>query len=282
MSTLKKLALLSFISIFVLCSTEPPVFDGAKLNLYNCDIKNNTKLKGTPEREIYVVGHAYGKPGEGDFFPDKLINYFENNVDRKNSFVALTGDFVRINSLESFIKVKDYIDKNFEDYFISVGNHEIENSESNYYQVYKNDYYLKEFNNFLLISANFSNNNWLPREQDIKKINYSINNSNKENIILLSHQIFWLNEIENKINPNSNALLETDLNENSLWWIENIDNKNIIVISGDYGAWGNETFCYIDQNKMFIANGIGDHEKDSILKIVEYNNFFEVLEVPLN
>jgi len=282
MFSFKKSALLSFIFIFVLCSSDPPILDGVKLNLYNCDIKNNTKLKGTPEREVFVVGHAYGKPGEGDFFPDKLANYLEKNANKSTSYLALTGDFVRVNSIDSFIKVKDYIDQNFNGYFIAVGNHEIENSASNYYSVFKNDYYSMEFNSFLLISANFSNSNWLPSSDNIEKINNSINNSKKENVIILSHQIFWQKESDKKINPNSNALLETELNEDSLWWVENRDKKNLIVISGDYGAWGSETFCYINQNIMFIANGIGNHDKDSILKIIEYKDFFELVEIPLD
>jgi len=286
MFSFKKSALLSFIFIFififVFCSSDPPILDGVKLNLYNCDIKNNTKLKGTPEREVFVVGHAYGKPGEGDFFPDKLANYLEKNANKPTSYLALTGDFVRVNSIDSFIKVKDYIDQNFNGYFIAVGNHEIENSASNYYSVFKNDYYSMEFNSFLLISANFSNSNWLPSSDNIEKINNSINNSKKENVIILSHQIFWQKESDKKINPNSNALLETELNEDSLWWVENRDKKNLIVISGDYGAWGSETFCYINQNIMFIANGIGNHDKDSILKIIEYKDFFELVEIPLD
>ena len=64
--------------------------------------------------------------------------------------------------------------------------------------------------------------------------------------------------------------------------VEKRDERNLIVISGDYGAWGSETFCYIDQDIMFIANGIGNHDKDSILKIIEYKDFFELVEIPLN
>jgi len=33
---------------------------------------------------------------------------------------------------------------------------------------------------------------------------------------------------------------------------------------------------------MFIANGIGNHDKDSILKIIEYKDFFELVEIPLD
>jgi len=281
MFSFKRLVLLFF--IFVFCSAgSSPIFEGVKLDLYNCNIKNNTELKGTPKKEIYVVGHAYGKPGEGLFFPDKLTNYLEKYVNKSTSYLALTGDFVRINSLESFTKVKDYINQNFIDYFIAVGNHEIKNSATNYYSIFKNDYYSKEFESFLLISANFSNSNWLPSSVDIEKINNSINSSNKENVIILSHQIFWQKESVKKINPNSDALLETELSEDSLWWIEKKDKKNFFVISGDYGAWGNETYCHINQNKMFIANGIGDHDKDSILKIIEYKDFFELVEIPLD
>lgn len=252
------------------------------LDIFNCNITKSYDIVDEIKEEIYVVGHAYGKPGEGDFFPQNLINYFANVENLDQSHLALTGDFVRINSIENFQKVKKYIDQNFKNYFISIGNHEIENSKKNFDFVFENDFYTYEFNNFLLIAANFSNSNWLPSPTDIETINNLVASSNKNNVIILSHQIFWLEEIQNSIKPNSDALLKEDLKSDSLSWIKHLEDKNIIVISGDYGAWGDKTFCFQDKNKLFIANGIGNHPNDTILKITDYGNSFEIKEVSIN
>lgn len=274
--------LILFFCIFSSCNMSFTSKERINLDIFNCNITKSYDIVDEIKEEIYVVGHAYGKPGEGDFFPQNLINYFANVENLDQSHLALTGDFVRINSIENFQKVKKYIDQNFKNYFISIGNHEIENSKKNFDFVFENDFYTYEFNNFLLIAANFSNSNWLPSPTDIETINNLVASSNKNNVIILSHQIFWLEEIQNSIKPNSDALLKEDLKSDSLSWIKHLEDKNIIVISGDYGAWGDKTFCFQDKNKLFIANGIGNHPNDTILKITDYGNSFEIKEVSIN
>ena len=39
-------------------------------------------------------------------------------------------------------------------------------------RAFKKDLFYEEFQNFLVISSNFSNNNWLPSESQKRKINY--------------------------------------------------------------------------------------------------------------
>ena len=58
--------------------------------------------------------------------------------------------------------------------------------------------------------------------------------------------------------------------------------KNFVVISGDYGAFGQKTVCHIEQNNLFIANGIGNHKNDSILKISENKNSIYIEEIILS
>ncbi len=159
----------------------------------------------------------------------------------------------------------------FKDFFISPGNHEVDEFQ-NYLNIFKFDFYSKEFNNYLLISANFSTNNWLPSDEQKEKINELINESKKEVIVLLSHQIFWLKEFPDDLNPNSYDLLKYELSPNSLYWIENLDNKKLVIISGDYGAWGDKTYCNYREDITFIANGIGNHPNDSLIEIFEYRN----------
>ena len=88
----------------------------------------------------------------------------------------------------------------------------------------------------------------------------------------MSHQIFWLKEFPDDLNPNSYDLLKYELSPNSLYWIENLDNKKLVIISGDYGAWGDKTYCNYREDITFIANSIGNHPNDSLIEILEYRN----------
>jgi len=249
--------------------------DGCKNVVENID----QELKN----EIFVVGHAYGKPGEGDFFPESLLKYFTKNLNSSNKqYLALTGDFVRVPSAESFERVKNYIDEKFSGYFIALGNHEVEFGKDNYNLFFDEEIFFNDFNNFLLVSANFSNSDWLPDQDQRNLINNIVKQSGKDIIIILSHQLFWLKEVKNEISPNSDALLKSQLNENSLFWLDEIDKKTLIVISGDYGVFGQSTYCKIVDNKIFIASGIGNYYEDSIIKISEFTESIYIEELYIN
>ena len=133
--------------------------------------------------------------------------------------------------------------------------------------IFLKDLFHSEFNNFLLIAANFSNYNWEPTELQKQNINSIINNSDKKIVILNSHQLFW-SEIEGvDISPNSYELLETELSKTPLEWLEIDEDKYLIVISGDFSPVDQSTSCHSISNKLFIANGIGDKDNDTIITI---------------
>lgn len=282
-----------FILLFFCCTSNNIDFDETiSLNIENCNISYNehTNTDKFSNKEIYVVGHAYGKPGEGNFFPDNLTNFFNNNLNKNSiNYLGLTGDFVRKPDLNSYTKVKNYINDNFEGYFISIGNHEIDNGHNvtgqgldNYFKIFNKDFFYQEFDHFLIISGNFSNQDWLPNAKQKKEINDLINKTDRDYVIILTHQLFWLLDADDNISPNSDALLKESLNKDSLNWIHQENDKNFIVISGDYGAFGDKTYCTFQDNKLFIANGIGNLKSDTILKISENDLNFSITEYKLN
>ena len=281
----KSVASIMFFITFLSCSSKINFDKRISINLESCEINYNleNKISDNILSEIYIVGHAYGQPGKGDFFPERLTSYFNNNLDSDTeNYLALTGDFVREASVENFLKVENYIKSNFNDYLISIGNHELNsNSLENYFSVFEKEFYFKEFENYLIISPNFSNPNWLPNKGQINQVNKLINNTQKDYVILLSHQLFWLNVTNGDLVPNSDALLIDKLPKKPLDWIDSSKTKNFIVISGDYGAFGDKPFCKQDDNKLYIANGIGNTKKDSIIKIINKENSFEIIEVAL-
>lgn len=281
---MKKLILI--ILFFTSCSPRMILdSDNLGLDIYKCNNLQNTvpELTKSPINEVFVIGHLYGdRYKEDDEIPLKVANFFEGYRSNSNTYIALTGDVVKEPTIEAFEKVNKFLNNNSIGYFISPGNHDIYPSSSNYQKVFKYDFYFKEFNNFLLIAANFSTSDWLPSNEQKAKINNLINNTSKEYIILLSHQIFWFKDIDFEFKPNSFALLEKELKKNSLNWIESENNKNFIIISGDSGAYGQDTMCYLNDNKLFIANGIGNFDDDTILKISELEEILIIEEIPLN
>ena len=106
-----------------------------------------------------------------------------------------------------------------------------------------------------------------------------VNNSDKKIVILNSHQLFW-SEIEGiDISPNSYDLLETELSKTPLEWLEINEDKYLIVISGDYGVpIDQNTSCYSVSNNLFIANGIGDKDNDTIITIKDYDDHLVLKE----
>tara|TARA_X000000368_G_scaffold199442_1_gene157542 strand:+ start:30271 stop:31359 length:1089 start_codon:yes stop_codon:yes gene_type:complete len=255
------------------------------LNISACEIKQNkifdNNLKS--DEEIFIIGHGYGNPSSNsNFLPASLTKYLKENTISDSSSIAFTGDFVRINDENSFKKIKKYIDENFKTYFIALGNHEIYESDDEYFNTFNEDIFIKEYFDTLIIAANFSNSNWLPSEEQINAINTAIEKTSVTNILILSHQIFWLKEAYGEVTPNSYDLLTEELPYDSVGWINGIDDKNLIIISGDYGAFGQETYCLTKENKIFIANGIGDLKNDSILKLSIFKEFIYLEELYLN
>ena len=78
-------------------------------------------------------------------------------------------------------------------------------------------------------------------------------------------------------------MLKVELGLNTLDWLEQGD-KNITIISGDYGSNVPETFCEYDSQKniLYIASGIYDQIDDRIIIIIEASDGFYVEEKILN
>ena len=228
-----------------------------------------------------MIGHAYGSKETATVgMSDKVTKYIDKNIRNQNSTLVLTGDIVYESTLESLLKVKQDINNNFGNYLIAVGNHEVQDN-NNYYEVFDKDLFLLKKNNTLFIAANFSTKNWLPTKNQQNKINnYLEINKNIDTVFLFSHQLFWQLDVDSEIQPNGMNLLEDNLIRNSTKWL-NLNEKNLIVISGDYGANGQQSYCKKLGNTIFVANGIGDKKNDTIIQIYMNDEGFYILKKKL-
>ena len=248
----------------------------------NCKIfENNTILKEEDIiNTINVVGHAYGKPGGSNIgLSENLLNYFSRRNVYDNEIAIFNGDFNRNNTIEDLELTKIQIEKHFDTYYLVPGNHEVREN-NNFYRVFKTDFFSIELHNTLLIGANFNNPDWLPSLYQKNLINEIIKKSTSKTIILFSHQLFWKDLFRNDVSPNSDQFLKK-LDPLPIDWIDT-NRKELVVISGDYGAVGAHTFCKNYENITFIANGIGGLETDTIIKIFETKNGLMFKEIKLN
>lgn len=248
----------------------------------NCKIfENNTVLNEEDIiNTINVVGHAYGKPGGDNIgLSENLLNYFSRQNIYDNEIAIFNGDFNRNNTIEDLQLTKIQIEKHFDTYYLVPGNHEVREN-NNFYKVFKTDFFSIELQNTLLIGANFNNPDWLPSIYQKNLINEIIKKSTSKSIILFSHQLFWKDLFRDDVSPNSDQFLKK-LDPLPINWIDT-NRKELLVISGDYGAVGAHTLCKSYGNITFIANGIGGLETDTIIKIFETKNGLMFKEIKLN
>ena len=244
------------------------------------DTQNNGKF----EKKFYVVGHSYGNPsGDNLALQPSLLKYFENK-DLTDASLILTGDLVRNYSYENLLIAKNQIELLFENYYIVPGNHDVELGNA-FYEIFEDDFFSLEINDTLLIGANFNTPNWLPTVYHQNLINDLINTTDKKEIYLFSHQVFWYDQFPDEQIVNSFALLESTTNPRILTdWLD-IKEKKLTIISGDSGAWGQKPFCKVDfeNNITYIANGIGNMQDDTIIELIfSKNNNFELNFVRIN
>ena len=248
------------------------------------DNETNTQIIDKFEKKFYVVGHSYGNPsGDNLALQPSLLKYFEND-DLTDVSLILTGDLVRNYSYENLLIAKNQIELYFENYYIVPGNHDVEFGNA-FYEIFEDDFFSLEINDTLLIGANFNTPNWLPTVYHQNLINNLINTTDKKEIYLFSHQVFWYDQFPDEQIVNSFALLESTTNPRILTdWLD-IKDKKLTIISGDSGAWGQKPFCKVDfeNNITYIANGIGNMEDDTIIELIfSKNNNFELNFVIIN
>lgn len=246
---------------------------------------NDKKIQSdSSKKDIYIIGHAYGShSGENLALSNSVLSFFET-LTKEDKVLILTGDIVRDSSIENLELAKNQITSNFSEYYIAVGNHDIDAGKSNsYYRVFDSDLNFINLNSLEMIIANFSTYNWKPALADQVSINEFIKQSTKETIVIFSHQVFWYNLTVNEPKLNGKITLKEELGLDTLDWLET-NGKNVIIVSGDYGIGISKTFCEYDQKKniLFIASGIYDRPEDLGLIIEDTRDGFIISEFKLS
>ena len=77
-------------------------------------------------------------------------------------------------------------------------------------------------------------------------------------------------------------LIQSNILQTNIFCIHD-DACDNMFISGDYGAWGDKAYCNDRlKNTIFIAEGLNNSTKDTIINIVDTDNGFYLESIKLS
>ena len=235
----------------------------------NCSIDTINKI---PNNSTIIIGHLYGSPEDHNNFIDKNTEELLNKNKSRIKNLFLTGDIFYSPDKKKWARLfKLYGDSM--NIIIAPGNHDIGNLEK--LKIFNKS--IKQDNYFPLIYKDSSNififensieSGWKINENTFSKINRTDKN---KKVFLLRHNIAAKELI---LLANSNNFLEKNLHDFKA--INKKLNRDIIIISGDGGAFQNQprVYCHRNGKVMHIINGIGGIKEDSLI-IIKNNKMFK-------
>ena len=249
-------------------------------NLENINNDKNT------HKNILIIGHAYGDPnGTNNGIYPKLINHL-NSQKQKWDYIISAGDSVRVASRNNFVLVSNQLKKFSNNVIFVPGNHDIGTidkdfklGENIFLDQFKTLFNFIKILDTLIFTINTNNKEW--NVDEVQKLNVKKiieENSNANNIIIISHQLIWANKFKNLVFPNKFYPKATNNNFNEFENLLKKYNKNLFFISGDVGAFykKSHTFCKSNQNITYIATGMGSGLHDNYLIVSIFNKTLSI------
>ena len=260
--------------------------------LKNCFENNLTQESIDLKKNILIVGHAYGNSDEKNLgiYP-KLIDYFNK---KKHSFdlIIVAGDLVRVPSKNNYDLAINQLKKFGKDILIAPGNHDVGYSFLNEKrEIFKN--YFGQFYDFriykdnLILALDTNINSTIDKKQFNWLKNIVEKNDNINNIMVVTHQIPWRKEVENKIllDKHKKWELVKDKKNELIDFTNVVDfiksrQKNTYFFAGSVNH-KNYLYCFKKNNIAFINTGVGVNKINSIVllkieknKIKLFNELF--------
>ena len=213
------------------------------------NLKNVNNDKNT-YKKILIIGHAYGHSfGENNGIYTKLINHLDTQK-QKWDYIISAGDSVRVASRNNYALAFNQLKKYSNNVIFVPGNHEITSMN---YKLMVNAFldqfktlfnFIKIFDT-LIFTINTNNEEW--NVDEIQKLNIKKiieENSDANNIIIISHQLIWANKFKNLVFPNSAFPKTSKNNFNEFENFLESYNKNLFFISGDMGLYFHRRIAY--------------------------------------
>jgi hypothetical protein len=231
-----------------------------------------------------LAGHIYGSHNKSIFPSASILANLDLLNGMTPDFMILLGDIVQRTNEVEIAKLKEsFLSRVDFPVFNSVGNHDISDRVL-YEEHFGKTFFSFEIGTELFISLDSEyNNGKIENEQHdflIENIKRLEEKKYLKNIFIFSHRLLWAiaNPPFDGIIPHVNA---PDCHPPNATTISDIllklksrTNQNFYFASGDIGCWWSLPLFYAHDpsgNITYVATGIGDTEKDAIIK-VDINN----------
>ena len=234
--------------------------------LKNC-FKNSLSQESTDlKKNILIVGHAYGNSEE------KNLGIYPKLFD----LIVVAGDLVRVPSKNNYDLAINQLKKFGKDILIAPGNHDVGYSFSNEKREIFNNYFgqfydFRIYKDNLILALDTNINSTIDKQQFNWLKNIVEKNDNINNIMVVTHQIPWRKEVENKIllDKHKKWELVKDRNNELIDFTNVVDfikskQKNTYFFAGSVNH-KNYLYCFKKNNISFINTGVGVNKINSIV-----------------
>lgn len=243
-----------------------------------------------------LIGHAYGAPQNRSIYPAvsllSNINLFNKN---KVDFMVLLGDIIQhSNEFEIEALKSSFLLKLDFPVFNAPGNHDLANRQL-YTQYFGPTFYSFQYASsfFIFLDSEIDDGKIKNDQMEflMGNIRYCRKSKQIKNIFIFAHRLLWAikNPPYSDILPFLNSkesypLSATTISDTILPKLKSLSDKNVYFVSGDIGCqWSLPIFYEKDQdsNITYLATGIGDTERDAVLK-VDVKESSEVTFTPIS
>ena len=240
-------------------------------NFSSCTIE---EIKNVPNSSTAFIGHAYGSLSKNNFIAKNVSNFIEKNSHLLSSIV-FTGDVFVVPSSEKWLQLEE-IGSDLRIY-VAPGNHDVLRADSREIferSVYGQIKFPRTINTSLgkVILEDSTSTKWTVSTETIDMLNANQNETN----IVARHNIPIVELLEF---ANSPAGLGDDLDTLPSLKSKIKSGKTIWII-GDtgYAPHHPRLKCLSSENHMFVMNGIGEVQGDTVLIAVDGNLYSYIIK----
>lgn len=227
-----------------------------------------------------LAGHIYGSHNESIYPSASLLANIQLLNNSEASFMVLLGDIIqRPNKLEIEMLKDSLLSRLNFPVFNAPGNHDLSNRQL-YIEYFGKTFFSFQYSSsfFIFLDGEINNGKIKGDQLDffIEVVEYCKKSQQIKNIFIFSHRLLWAignypySDIIPFVNgPDWHPDDATTISDIMLPKLKVLVNKDVYFVSGDIGCHWSLPLFYEKEpgsNITYIATGVGDTEKDLILK----------------
>lgn len=243
-----------------------------------------------PQTAFYVVGHAYGKPDDGNALHSPVENYIKNLSENSLlEYGIFTGDISQYTEKDDYIYLKQLVEEKGQEIIAVPGNHDIWQNRTAFLEVFDQYYGVFEKNSCLFIMLDpmgiWDDGSMDVSAEQIEMIAKALEKQERyQNIFVFTHEVIWFEEGNERFGSfSANTIYPNNFKTEILPLFSNVDGQ-IFFISGA-SSWDRTGQIYYEQDGKYtyISCGVGGEVRDAVLEFyVDVDGYVTIKLIALN